>query len=41
MGGYESKAIRLEQNVKDSVFRRWPVTEAYSLSANHPFDGWC
>ncbi len=41
MGGYESKAIRLEQNVKASVFRRWPVTEAYSLSANHPFDRWC
>ena len=27
--------------VKASVFRRWPVTEAYSLRANHPLDGWC
>ena len=25
--------------VKASVFRRWPVTEAYSLRANRPFDG--
>jgi len=40
MGCYGSKAIRLERNVKASVLRRWPVTEAYSLSANHPFDGW-
>jgi lipopolysaccharide/colanic/teichoic acid biosynthesis glycosyltransferase len=26
--------------VKASAFRRWPATEAYSLSENHPFDGW-
>ena len=26
--------------VKASVFRRWPVTAAYSRRANHPFDGW-
>ena len=25
--------------VKASVFRRWPVTEAYSLRANRLFDG--
>ena len=27
--------------VKASVFRRWPVTKAYSRRANHPLDGWC
>lgn len=26
--------------VKASALRRWPVTEAYSLRANRPFDGW-
>ena len=40
MGGYESKAIRLERNVKASVFRRWPVTRAYSPGANHPTGGY-
>lgn len=32
----ESRPIK----VKASVFKCWPVTEAYSLGANHPFDGW-
>ena len=27
--------------VKASVFRRCPVTKAYSRRANHPLDGWC
>jgi len=26
--------------VKASVFRRWPVTRAYSPRANHPLEGW-
>ena len=26
-------------SVKASVFRHWPVTEAYSLRANYPFYG--
>jgi len=35
-----AKAIGLNE-VKASVFRRWPVTKAYSRRANHPLDGWC
>ena len=35
----EAKAIGMNK-VKASDLSRWPVAEAYSLSANHPFDGW-
>ena len=35
-----AKALRLEQKVKARVFRRGPVSGAYSPRANHPFEGW-
>ena len=38
-GAKEAKAIGLNKE-KASALRRWPVSKAYSLRGNHPFDGW-